>query len=60
MYDGYIVQPKEGELYQKPHLEDKVWIVNIDNPKGATTTGRSSIALGSNGQSEYHLSIDGV
>jgi hypothetical protein len=41
LYNGYIVQPKEGELFQRSHrnkLDPKVWSVNIDE-KGAMTRG---------------------
>ena len=43
-YDGYIVQPKEGELHRKSHRhaatkkDDVVWSVDIDK-KGAMMRG---------------------
>ena len=43
IYDGYIPQPKEGELYRRPtspvvsKMHHPVWSVNIDNPKGGFT-----------------------
>jgi hypothetical protein len=38
LYDGYIVQPEEGELHRRtPNKttdeDQRVWSVNVDNPK---------------------------
>ena len=38
LYDGYIGQPTEGELYRRSHhnttiIKDDVWSVNIDKPR---------------------------
>ena len=44
LYDGYIGQPKEGELYRRSHhntaiIRDDVWSINIDNPKRGIKRG---------------------
>lgn len=46
LYDGYVRQPKEGELHRKSlrnttvdKLNQPVWSVDLDKPKGGATYG---------------------
>ena len=47
LYDGYIVQPKEGDLYRTwkslrriaPELDQPAWSVDIDGSNNSMTQG---------------------
>jgi hypothetical protein len=46
LYDGYIVQPKEGELhrrYLRKKVELVVWSLNIDKSKSVMKRGFRSL-----------------